>query len=173
MLIVPTLVVEFLQYMLVPSHAHICSFKLQHTQCTAQANKCDGSCRWLGVDKVFLRENAAQVPTSLSQRLAPFVESGFLDLGALPGAKHPLQNRWYNRCSKPDMAGMHSWVAFIDLDEFMVVLDKCALLRRLYNGISTVRIGYSLRAWDMHILQQEAVVIFCGDAGVWQRKPQI
>lgn len=23
------------------------------------------------------------------------------------------------------MAGMHSWVAFIDLDEFMVVLDKC------------------------------------------------
>ena len=58
--------------------------------------------------------------------MAPFIESGFLDLGALPGAKHPLQNRWYNRCSKPDMAGMHSWVAFIDLDEFMVVLDKCA-----------------------------------------------
>lgn len=84
-------------------------------------------CRWLGVDKVFLRENAAQVPPALSQRLAPFIESGFLDLGSLPGAKHPLQNRWYNRCSKPDMAGMHSWVAFIDLDEFMVVLDKCAL----------------------------------------------
>ena len=86
----------------------------------------NGVYRWLGVDKVFLRENTAQVPPGLQQRLAPFVESGFLDLGALPGAKHPLQNRWYNRCSKPDMAGMHSWVAFIDLDEFMVVLDKCA-----------------------------------------------
>jgi hypothetical protein len=67
------------------------------------------------------------VPPVLAQRLAPFIEAGFLDLGALPGAKHPLQNRWYNRCSKPDMAGMHSWVAFIDLDEYMVVLDKCAL----------------------------------------------
>lgn len=101
---------------------------LQCSQHNVSPANNDGECRWLGVDKVFIRENAAQVPQSLRQRLAPFIESGFLDLSALPGAKHPLQNRWYNRCSKPDMAGMHSWVAFIDLDEFMVVLDKCALL---------------------------------------------
>ena len=83
-------------------------------------------CRWLGVDQIFLKENAAAVPGALQKRLAPLISEGFLVLGSLPGPKHPLQNRWYNRCSKPDMAGKHSWVTFIDLDEYMVVLDKCA-----------------------------------------------
>ena len=81
--------------------------------------------RWLGVDQVFLRENGEEVPAGLQQKLQPMIDSGFLVLDFIPGPKHPLQNRWYNRCSKPDMAGAHSWVAFIDLDEFLVVLDKC------------------------------------------------
>jgi hypothetical protein len=74
------------------------------------------------------------------------IQSGFLDLGVLPGNKHPLQNRWYNRCSKPDMAGSHSWIAFIDLDEFMVVLDKCVsfvgavLFRSLFRSCLFLRI---------------------------------
>jgi hypothetical protein len=85
----------------------------------------DAECRWIGVDKVYLRENGAHVSTVLAAALQPLIEEGFLDMGTLPGAKHPLQNRWYNRCSKPDMAGQHSWVAFIDLDEYMVVLDEC------------------------------------------------
>lgn len=79
---------------------------------------------WLGVDKVFLRENAAALPAALMPRVQGMIDAGFLDLAPMPGAKHPLQNRWYNRCSKPDMAGEHSWVAFIDLDEFMVVMDR-------------------------------------------------
>lgn len=81
--------------------------------------------RWLGVDKVFVRENAATLPRNLMPRVQGMIDSGFLDIGTLPGPKHPLQNRWYNRCSKPDMAGEHSWVTFLDLDEFMVVLEKC------------------------------------------------
>lgn len=80
----------------------------------------------MGVDKVFLRENAPALPANLVPRVQGMIDAGFLDLGTLPGPKHPLQNRWYNRCSKPDMAGEHSWVAFLDLDEFMVVLDRCA-----------------------------------------------
>jgi hypothetical protein len=83
-------------------------------------------CRWLGVDHIFLKENSATLPPALLHRVKPHMDSGFLHLSTLPGAKHPLQNRWYNRCSKPDLAGQHSWIAFIDLDEFMVVLDECA-----------------------------------------------
>lgn len=79
--------------------------------------------RWIGFDRVFLRENAASVPAALAARLQPYIDSGFLDLGPLPGPKHPLQNRWYNRCSKPDLAGQYSWVAFVDLDEYIVVLE--------------------------------------------------
>ena len=85
--------------------------------------------RWVGVDQVFLRENSNILPPKLKAKLQPLIDSGFLVLDWLPGRKHPLQNRWYNRCSKPDMAGAHSWVAFVDLDEFLVVLDKCATLR--------------------------------------------
>lgn len=33
---------------------------------------------------------------------------------------------WYNECSKL-AAKKHSWIAFIDLDEFMVILKQCAL----------------------------------------------
>jgi hypothetical protein len=78
------------------------------------------------VDHIFLKENAVTVPALLTKQLQPLIDEGFLHLSTLPGPKHPLQNRWYNRCSKPDMAGKHSWIAFIDLDEYVVVLDKCA-----------------------------------------------
>jgi len=79
------------------------------------------------VDHVFLAENAEVVPERLAGRLQALADEGFLYLTTLPGPKHPLQNRWYNRCSKPDMAGDHSWVAFLDLDEYLVVLEECAL----------------------------------------------
>lgn len=79
------------------------------------------------MNHIFLRENGPRVRASQLPSLQPFIDSGFLTLDFLPGPKHPLQNRWYNRCSKADMAGAYSWVAFLDLDEFMVVLDKCVL----------------------------------------------
>jgi hypothetical protein len=53
-------------------------------------------------------------------------DEGLLHLSSVPGPKHPLQNRWYHRCSKPDIAGKHSWIVFIDLDEFIIVLKECA-----------------------------------------------
>ena len=82
------------------------------------------------MDHIFLKENGAGIPRLLGPRVQEFVDSGFLTLGTLPGPKHPLQNRWYNRCSKPDMAGLYSWVTFIDLDEFLVVLDGCGSLTK-------------------------------------------
>ena len=91
--------------------------------------------RWLGVDQIFIKENAESVPPATLARLQPLIDEGFLYLSPLPGPKHPLQNRWYNRCSKPDLAGSHSWVAFIDLDEFMVVLDKCAPLQPYADAV--------------------------------------
>jgi hypothetical protein len=85
---------------------------------------------------VFLKENGAKVPNAVAARVKPFVDSGFVLFGTLPGPKHPLQNRWYNRCSKPDMAGLHSWIAFIDLDEFMVPLEQCASVAAVCVALS-------------------------------------
>jgi hypothetical protein len=66
------------------------------------------------------------VPEYLVTATQRHVDSGFLDLGSIEGEKHPTQNRWNNRCSQPDFAGAYSWIAYIDIDEFLILMDKCA-----------------------------------------------
>jgi len=84
----------------------------------------------LGVDKVFLFEHQDSIPPALDAFLRPWVASGFVDLMPVPstilhGAGYPAVQIWlYNRCSKPDMAGAYSWISNVDLDEFIVVLEK-------------------------------------------------
>ena len=88
---------------------------------------------WAGVDKVFLRENAYALAPALRASLDPFVDRGFLNLGTLPGRKKPNLEDWFRRCSKPDLGGAYEWVAFIDLDEYLVVLNKCAFLAAMLS----------------------------------------
>lgn len=79
-------------------------------------------CRWLGVDSFFIRENSET--TSVGDTLRPYQTAGIVDYALAPGPKFPFQTNWYNECAKK-AAVRHSWVAFIDLDEFMVILKKC------------------------------------------------
>lgn len=79
--------------------------------------------RWVGVDTFYLRENGDEC--AIKDDLQPYVDAGVLDLELLPGPKHPTQTNWYNDCSRK-ASKLHSWVAFVDLDEFMIVLRKCA-----------------------------------------------
>ena len=58
--------------------------------------------------------------------LEPYERAGVLDFALAPGPKYPLQTNWYNECAKK-ASKLHSWVAFIDLDEFIIVLNKCVL----------------------------------------------
>jgi hypothetical protein len=93
---------------------------------------------WLGANKIFIRENSAEVPRGIKEVLKPFVESGAVDLGALPGPMQPLQSWWFSRCGRPDLAGAFSWVLFTDVDEFLVVLEECAppeIRRRRFKSI--------------------------------------
>ena len=78
-------------------------------------------CRFIGVDKIFLRENGNS--SGIEEDLQPYIRAGTVDFGLLEGPKHPIQTNWYNDCARqaePD----YSWVAFVDLDEFIVVLDR-------------------------------------------------
>eukprot|EP00892_Ulva_mutabilis_P003770 jgi/Ulvmu1/1765/UM118_0004.1 len=77
--------------------------------------------RWVGVDSFYLRENDESC--SIAEDLKPYQDAGILDLDVLPGPKHPTQTNWYNECATK-ASKKHSWVAFIDLDEFMIVLKK-------------------------------------------------
>eukprot|EP00892_Ulva_mutabilis_P002020 jgi/Ulvmu1/11819/UM080_0030.1 len=77
--------------------------------------------RWIGVDTFYMRENGEEC--AVRDVLEPYERAGVLDFDLAPGPKYPLQTNWYNECSKL-ASKKHSWVAFIDLDEFIVVLNK-------------------------------------------------
>lgn len=84
--------------------------------------------RYIGVDRFYLRENGNS--SAIAGDLRPYIDAGVVDFGLLEGTKHPTQTNWYNSCSK--LAGRrHSWVAFIDLDEFIVVINRRAFARSL------------------------------------------
>eukprot|EP00892_Ulva_mutabilis_P002018 jgi/Ulvmu1/11817/UM080_0028.1 len=79
--------------------------------------------RWVGVDTFYLREHANETARDTLAVLEPYERAGVLDFDVLYSETPGLQTRWYNRCSKL-AARKHAWVAFIDVDEFIVVLDK-------------------------------------------------
>ena len=62
-------------------------------------------CRWLGVDKIYLRENGDKVTPKIAKALQPMVAEGWLELAAWEGQSPAAQHLWYNRCSQPDLAG--------------------------------------------------------------------
>ena len=70
-----------------------------------------------------MRENGNS--SAIAKDLQPYIDAGIVNFGLLDGPKHPTQTNWFNQCSKMAQP-KHSWVAFIDLDEFIVVLHKCA-----------------------------------------------
>lgn len=77
------------------------------------------------MDFVFLLENDST--SSMADSLATYVTEGFVSHDLLDGPKHPMQTDWYNRCSMKARAAGYTWVAFVDMDEFIVVLDGCVL----------------------------------------------
>ena len=87
-------------------------------------------CRFVGVDKMFLRENGFYNST-IEEQLQPYSDAGVVDFAFLPGTKHPTQTNWFNECARLTKPKF-TWVAFIDVDEFIVVLNKCASCGCIY-----------------------------------------
>lgn len=81
--------------------------------------------RWLGVDHVFLTDNEPDPALSLlgAPELSPFTASGFLSLRAkrMPQAQMSV----YRNCIKKH-APAYNWMAFFDLDEFLILRHRCA-----------------------------------------------
>ena len=88
-------------------------------------NGCAHACRWLGVEHVYLTENSNPPPEDMVPQLQDFIDSGFLTFRAV--ARPEFQVMFYRDCMEHHRH-KHNWMAFIDLDEF-IVLRKCALPR--------------------------------------------
>jgi hypothetical protein len=94
-------------------------------------------CRWLGVDRVFLTENAADPEKDLvgSPALETFIKDGFLQLES--DAKPYAQIRVYNKCIREQRLH-YNWIAFFDIDEFLVVRE-CVFVPLYCRNVSSVR----------------------------------
>ena len=80
------------------------------------------------MDKIYLRENGAQVSPHIAEALRSMVAEGWLELDAWEGQSPEAQQLWYNRCAQRDLAGRQAWILFSDLDEFAVLMDKYVTL---------------------------------------------
>ena len=76
------------------------------------------------MDKIMLRENGPELNPDLVPRLQSFIDAGFLDIGVWTSTFN--QRNLAEFCSKPDQLGKFSWIGFPDVDEFMIMFDKCA-----------------------------------------------
>jgi hypothetical protein len=102
-------------------------------RCTASLVSCDSfettpawhACRWLGVRQVYLTDNAhlSEGEQLLAPQLQDFITDGFLTYTHDPTPGLVFLTRW--RCVNA-ARGKHQWMAFIDMDEFIVLRDPCA-----------------------------------------------
>lgn len=117
--------------------------------------------RYVGVEKFYMRENGNA--STIEQFLKPYIDAGIVDFGYMEGPKHPTQTNWYNECSKLAQP-KHSWVAFIDLDEFIIVLNKCVTF---YSLVADMRGSCARKCWrfenNIHH-SWESVYGFCARA---------
>lgn len=75
--------------------------------------------RWLGVDHVYLSENAASPTSALRAELDSFVKSGFLTYTTEPMPRSQLKA--YYDCMTQNY-DKHNWLAFFDIDEFLILM---------------------------------------------------
>ena len=97
--------------------------RMPHTGLAKVANAPLSSCRWLGVDKVFLTENDKE-PT-LKAGLRPYIQSKFVDYRRV--LRKNSQIDVYNDCIN-DHGKEYSWMAFLDADEYIILREQHAAL---------------------------------------------
>lgn len=73
---------------------------------------------------MYLSENAATPTTALRSQLNDFVQSGFLTYATEPMPRSQL--KVYYNCMMNNYE-KHNWLAFVDIDEFLVLMSKCVL----------------------------------------------
>jgi hypothetical protein len=87
-------------------------------------------CRWLGVQHVYLTENSSGNFKEKARLLQPFVSARFLTLQQ--DRRPQAQLMVYHRCIR-DHRSKHNWLAFFDIDEILIIREKCDPWLRAHN----------------------------------------
>ena len=83
-------------------------------------------CRWLGVDHVHLvHHTGAREHEATTSPLLQYADNGFLTLVQDDSSPQGFQSATYGKCIW-QYRERYNWIAYIDVDEYIAVLDKCA-----------------------------------------------
>lgn len=91
-----------------------------------------GGRRWLGVEHVFLTDNAQGGEVVMGDQLQDFIDEGFVTFTPEPASGLLGLVRW--RCLQAGRARGINWMANIDLDEFIVLRNTCARMVTSCSG---------------------------------------
>ena len=75
------------------------------------------------MEHIYLTENSAGEASDKFAAFRPMIDDGFLTLELNPKPKAQLDV--YQRCLD-EYKGKHNWIAFFDLDEYLVIREECA-----------------------------------------------
>ena len=75
------------------------------------------------MDTIGLIENSVNVTDAIAKAMAPYVNSGLVQLEAW-GSDTPAQREAFDRCFH-QLKDTHDWVAFFDADEYLMLLERC------------------------------------------------
>lgn len=92
--------------------------------------------RRLGVTKVYVWDNASTPP--MKEVLQPYIDSEFVHYEFFETFEHPTntpQLYAYDKCLEQGR-GMHDWMAFIDVDEFLMFRGAGFPIRSLPQYLS-------------------------------------
>lgn len=72
---------------------------------------------------MYLTENIQRNEVSHAASLKDFTDSGFLTLGL---ERRPYRQKGIYQLCIEEHASQHNWMAFLDLDEFVILRNPCA-----------------------------------------------
>lgn len=91
-------------------------------------------CRWIGVDHVLLHDNNEDGGQQ-AEDFSDFIQEGFVSYFTVGGEAQQIPV--YQRCV--NVSGVeYSWIAAIDIDEFIVIEDSTAFARPHAQQIKTI-----------------------------------
>lgn len=125
----------------------------------------------LGVDKFYIYDNEST--DSIHEILKPYIESGIVEYKYFPGSKQQLPA--YDDCIKSHRNDTR-WLAFIDLDEFILPVHNDTIpqmLARVSRRVGQIAMPWLFFGSNGHETRPDGLVIEsytkCASR-VWQRK---
>lgn len=110
----------------------------------------------IGITRFYIYDNGSAIP--VNETLAPFVESGLVEVILFPG--EVMQLPAYHHCLK-NYGPLCKWIAFIDADEFIVPKNPTANLPEFltaYEGYAALGVNWLIFGSNGHIDKTENTI---------------